>query len=114
MTWHRANPWKCRHPERRALAAKMRAASRQHQRGQRPELWADVDAATAAQWMHEAATPWLVHGHTHRPGTEVLAPGFTREVLSDWELDDADAAPRAGVLRLTARRLERVAPATAP
>lgn len=99
--------------ERRALAAQMRAASAAHQRGQRPELWADVDAGTAVQWMHEAGTPLLVHGHTHRPGTEALAPGFTRAVLSDWDCDRA-GPPRAEVLRLSPRGLERLAPAAAP
>jgi hypothetical protein len=42
----------------------------------------------------------MVHGHTHRPWQQALAPGFKRHVLSDWDLDDA-AAPRAEVLRLT-------------
>jgi UDP-2,3-diacylglucosamine hydrolase len=39
-----------------------------------------------------------VHGHTHRPGRSTLAPGFERQVLSDWDVDDAQ--PRAEVLRL--------------
>lgn len=95
--------------ERRALAAKMRDASMQHQRGQAPENWADVDLATAARWMHEAGTPVLVHGHTHRPGHEEIAPGLMRNVLSDWELDHEPG--RADVLRLTRFGLERVAPA---
>lgn len=99
---------------RRALAARMREASLQHQREQqRPETWADLDVGATVQWMHEAGTPLLVHGHTHRPGHQSLAPGYQREVLTDWELDDGDAAPRAGVLRLSARGLQRLAPASA-
>lgn len=99
--------------ERRALAARMREASTEHQRMQPAQSGADVDAAAAVQWMHEAATPLLVHGHTHRPGTEEIAPGFTRLVLTDWELDRTP--PRCGVLRLSAGGLERVAPvASAP
>jgi UDP-2,3-diacylglucosamine hydrolase len=98
--------------ERRALAAKMRAASIAHQRSTGGELWADIDASVAVRWMHEAGTPLLVHGHTHRPGDEALAPGFMRAVLSDWELDHAP--PRAGVLRLRGGCLERVAPSPAP
>jgi UDP-2,3-diacylglucosamine hydrolase len=94
--------------ERRALAARMRAASAEHQRAQPAQSGADVDAAAAVQWMHEAATPLLVHGHTHRPDTEQLAPGFTRLVLTDWELDRSP--PRSGVLRLSARGIERVTP----
>ena len=29
----------------------------------------------------------MLHGHTHRPGASTLAPGFERQVLSDWDLD---------------------------
>jgi UDP-2,3-diacylglucosamine hydrolase len=97
--------------ERRELAAKMRDASMRHQRDQRPETWADLDLGTTVQWMHEAGTPVMVHGHTHRPGTQELAPGFTRAVLSDWDLDTGTA--RAEVLRLSLHGLERVAPARA-
>ncbi|HEU4458911.1 MAG TPA: UDP-2,3-diacylglucosamine diphosphatase [Methylibium sp.] len=96
--------------ERRAYAQQMRSASAETQRLQRPEQWADVDASAAVRWMHEAAAPVLVHGHTHRPGGQDLAPGYRREVLSDWELDVADAAPRAEVIRLSLRGLERLAP----
>lgn len=95
---------------RRALAAQMREASMQHQSAQRPETWADLDTGTTVQWMHEAGTPLMVHGHTHRPGSQQLAPGYQREVLTDWELD-GDGPPRAGVLRLSARGLQRLAPA---
>ena len=52
----------------------------------------------------------LVHGHTHRPGSQTLAPGFKRHVLSDWDLDDAR---RAEVLRVTRDGLVRLAPADA-
>ena len=93
--------------ERRALAAQMRKASQQHQKDQRPENWADIDVGAAVRWMHEAGTPLLVHGHTHRPGTQELAPGFTRAVLSDWELDGSP--PRAEVLRLSRQGLQRIA-----
>ena len=48
----------------------------------------------------------LIHGHTHRPATHVLAPGLLRHVLSDWDLDATP--PRAEVLRLTAEGLERL------
>ena len=39
-------------------------------------------------------------------GSESLAPGFTRHVLSDW---DCDRAARAQVLRLTRDGFTRVA-----
>lgn len=102
--------------ERRALAAQIRAVSmQQQQRDGRPETWADLDTGATVQWMHEAGTPLLVHGHTHRPATQELAPGFIRHVLTDWDLDEDPArAARAGVLRLSARGLQRLAPATAP
>lgn len=102
--------------ERRALAAQIRAVSmQQQQRDGRPETWADLDTGATVQWMHEAGTPLLVHGHTHRPATQELAPGFTRHVLTDWELDEAPArAARAGVLRLSTRGLQRLAPAAPP
>jgi UDP-2,3-diacylglucosamine hydrolase len=48
----------------------------------------------------------MVHGHTHRPGSEVLAPGYTRHVLSDWDCDGAPA--RAQVLRLTRDGFTRI------
>jgi UDP-2,3-diacylglucosamine hydrolase len=97
---------------RRAVARDYRARSEQR-RGQPapPDLF-DVDPATAVRWMHEAGTPTLVHGHTHLPGQNPLAPGFMRFVLSDWELDGA-AAPRADVLRLRRSGLSRLSPQAA-
>jgi len=98
--------------ERRAEARRLRAASEQRKATQAPAGWVDVDSATAVRWMHEASTPTLVHGHTHRPRREDLAPGFVREVLSDWDLDHIDhGAPRAEVLRLRRAGLARIAPA---
>jgi UDP-2,3-diacylglucosamine hydrolase len=100
--------------QRRAIAAQARNASQAHQAEQnrrQPEGYADVDAASAVQWMHLAAAPVLVHGHTHRPANEELAPGFTRMVLSDWALDHAP--PRAEVLRLSTRGFERLSLAQA-
>ncbi len=85
--------------ERERLARAMRDASRDAQRGKAPGLWADVDAAAAVAWMHAAGSHAMVHGHTHRPGSEVLAPGYTRHVLSDWDCEAQP--PRAQALRLT-------------
>ena len=75
--------------------------------------WADVDPATAVQWMHEAGARTLIHGHTHSPGSEPMAPGFIRHVLTDWELDEPGVPPRAEVLRWTAQGPVRLAPAGA-
>ena len=41
----------------------------------------------------------------------MLAPGFDRQVLSDWDLDDAP--PRAEVLRLRSDGLHRLSLAEA-
>ena len=70
----------------------------------------DIDQGTAVAWLHAIGAAEMVHGHTHRPGSESLAPGFKRHVLSDWDLDDA-VAPRAEVLRLQRGGFERLAPA---
>ena len=64
-------------------------------------------AAEAVHWLHAMGAAELIHGHTHRPGSAALAPGYKRHVLSDWDLDGAD---RAEVLRLTRGGLQRVAP----
>lgn len=95
--------------ERLQAAADMRRASQARQRfdGNRD---AEVDVGLALQWMHAAGTAELVHGHTHRPGSNALAPGFKRHVLSDWDRDNAD---RAEVLRLGRDGFERLAPAQA-
>jgi UDP-2,3-diacylglucosamine hydrolase len=53
----------------------------------------------------------MLHGHTHRPGHSALAPGFDRQVLSDWDLDDVP--PRAEVLRLSRDGIVRLAPQAA-
>lgn len=68
---------------------------------------ADIDPAEAVRWLHGMGAAEMVHGHTHRPGSEALAPGYRRHVLSDWDLDDA-AYPRAEVLRLTRDGFTRV------
>jgi UDP-2,3-diacylglucosamine hydrolase len=104
--------------ERLQFAARVRAESERVKRlsgGQRTEassdLWADVDATAAVAWLHGAGASEMVHGHTHRPGSSVLAPGYKRHVLSDWDLDHD--RPRAEVLRLSRDGFERLQPATA-
>lgn len=92
--------------ERVALAAQMRQASQDRQRFD-GRLDVDIDTAEAVGWMHAMGTAELVHGHTHRPGSNALAPGFKRHVLSDWDLDTAQ---RAEVLRLNRDGFTRLAP----
>ena len=91
---------------RESQARQMRDASEAGKRRLPAANWADVDTATAVAWMHATGSRAMVHGHTHRPGSEVLAPGYTRHVLSDW---DCDGEPlRAQVLRLTRDGFKRV------
>jgi len=96
--------------ERRNVARQLREESRQLKSRHRPGEWFDVDADEALRWMREAATPVLIHGHTHMPGSNALAAGFQRHVLSDWDLDHPHAAPRAEVVRWQPGGLARIAP----
>ena len=91
---------------RERLARQMRDASEANKRRQTAADWSDVDAAAAVAWMHAAGSRDMIHGHTHRPGSEVLALGYTRHVLSDWDCDGAPA--RAQVLRLTRDGFTRI------
>lgn len=95
--------------QRLQIAAEIRNASRTRRQFD-GDSSADVDAAQAVHWLHTMGAAELVHGHTHRPGSQTLAPGFKRHVLSDWDMDHAQ---RAEVLRLTRDGLERLAPANA-
>ena len=61
---------------------------------------ADVDATAAMAWLDAADADEMVHGHTHRPGSEPLSDRHSRHVLSDWDLD-AVHGQRAQVLRLS-------------
>ena len=96
--------------QRRRIAAELRAESQRHKSQQQPGEWVDLDTAATAAWMRAAGTPQFVHGHTHMPATHDVAPGLTRHVLSDWDLDHPGAA-RAQVLRWQHDGLARIAPA---
>lgn len=98
--------------ERRAIARHIREQSEQRKRTQATDAWVDVDPASALDWLRAAHATTLVHGHTHRPGSALLAPGHLRHVLSDWELDHGPA-PRAEVLRWTPGGFTRIAPGAA-
>ena len=96
--------------QRLQVADEVRRASQSHRRFD-SDAQADVDPAEAVHWMHAMASAEMVHGHTHRPGSNALAPGYKRHVLTDWNLDTAQ---RAEVLRLTRGGFERVAPSQTP
>ena len=97
--------------DRLKIAAEIRQASQESQVRRQFDgaADADVDSAEAVHWMHAMGSPEMVHGHTHRPGSNLLVPGFKRHVLSDWDLDTAQ---RAEVLRLTRDGFERIPPST--
>jgi UDP-2,3-diacylglucosamine hydrolase len=94
--------------DRVKLALQMRTASASRKQFDGDDT-VDIDAAEAVHWMHALGAREIVHGHTHRPGSAAVAPGFVRHVLSDWDLDGA-GPPRAEVLRLTRDGFERIAP----
>jgi UDP-2,3-diacylglucosamine hydrolase len=92
--------------ERQALARELRVGSMERQL-ERGGATIDIDPATAIAWLAEAGAATLVHGHTHRPGSNALAPNRWRHVLSDWDFDHSDVS-RADLLRLDAKGLTRV------
>ncbi|MEN9627560.1 MAG: UDP-2,3-diacylglucosamine hydrolase LpxH, partial [Pseudomonadota bacterium] len=99
-------------PERLMLAKEMRRRSRERHAAE-PEGSGDLDVAACRQLLQQAGARVLLNGHTHRPAHHDLGDGLSREVLSDWDLDD-EAHPRAEVLRLSADgRLSRLTPAQA-
>jgi UDP-2,3-diacylglucosamine hydrolase len=118
----RSDPWQQRFlsqplTKRRELAQAMRSESMKRHADPTLESDGDIDTTTAVSWMHAAATPVMVHGHTHQPGSEPMAPGFVRHVLSDWDVDGHHGpaqthlhrpTPRAEVLRLTAQGISRL------
>jgi UDP-2,3-diacylglucosamine hydrolase len=98
--------------ERRRVAQHMRDASKEHKRTGDAADWPEVDRDAAMRWLRDACAGDLVHGHTHQPASEMLAPGHTRHVLSDWQLDSDDPSERrAEVLRFTASGFSRLAAA---
>ena len=84
--------------ERLHIAAQIRGASKTRQQFDGADR-VDVDTPEALRWLQAAQAPLLVHGHTHRPASHALAPGCSRHVLSDWDLDHGS---RAEVLRFSA------------
>ena len=99
-------------PERRAMARALRDQSERHKSTLKPGEWIDVDLAAAAATLRSAGATTMIHGHTHRPGTEEIAPGFWRHVLSDWDFD-GNGPERADVLRWQQDGLLRLSPSQA-
>jgi UDP-2,3-diacylglucosamine hydrolase len=97
--------------ERVTMGAKVRHASEAGRSQPPPGGWPDLDTDAAIAWLQANASTTMVHGHTHRPGESMLAPGYVRHVLSDWNLDDAPS--RAEVLRWHPTGFERLGPEAA-
>ena len=92
--------------ERRALALQLRVGSMERQLERAGGAEIDIDTPTALAWLRHAESQTMIHGHTHRPGSNLLAPGHVRHVLSDWSFDHGEAG-RADLLRLDASGLQR-------
>ncbi|MEO7399579.1 MAG: UDP-2,3-diacylglucosamine diphosphatase [Polaromonas sp.] len=90
--------------ERQAIARELRRQSEARKKS--VIHYADVDAAAARQWLAAASARTLIHGHTHRPAVHDLGGGYSRVVLSDWDV--SARPPRADVLRLSANGLQRL------
>lgn len=91
--------------ERQAIARGLREQSEARKKS--GVQYADVDTEAARQWLQAAGSHTLIHGHTHKPAVHDLGGGYSRVVLSDWDL--AAPVPRAEVLRLTSGGLQRIA-----
>ena len=93
--------------QRRALASKLRAGSREHVGMTVPEIM-DVNATAVEQAFREAGVRALIHGHTHRPAMHPLeidgAPA-RRIVLGDWYAQGSvlEASPHGLELRVLPR-----------
>lgn len=98
--------------ERVRLGAEARHASEAgRRRAPPPGGWPDLHLGACVACLRRDGAHNMIHGHTHRPGASALAPGFDRQVLSDWDLDDS--SPRAEVLRLSRDGLARMSPEAA-
>jgi UDP-2,3-diacylglucosamine hydrolase len=90
--------------ERQAIARGLREQSEARKKS--GVQYADVDTEAARQWLQAAGSHTLIHGHTHKPAVHDLGGGYSRVVLTDWDL--AAPVPRAEVLRLTSAGLQRI------
>jgi len=70
-------------PQRRALATRMRSASREANSNKAEDIM-DVTPAEVEKVMCDFGVKQLIHGHTHRPAEHVISTG-RRWVLGDWD-----------------------------
>ena len=90
--------------ERQVIARGLRKQS--EARKESGAEYADVDTNASRQWLQQAESATLIHGHTHRPAMHDLGDGLQRVVLSDWDMEAKP--PRAEVLRLSSQGLQRI------
>jgi UDP-2,3-diacylglucosamine hydrolase len=93
-----AQPLSKRQADARAMREHSEARKDRQRQTQTMSDWADVDSAAALASLQAHQAQCLIHGHTHRPARHDLGQGFSREVLSDWDL--SSTPPRAEVLRV--------------
>ncbi|MEI6116166.1 MAG: UDP-2,3-diacylglucosamine diphosphatase, partial [Burkholderiales bacterium] len=89
-------------PERLAMAAQARGESMTANQVKSNDIM-DVNADAVAAVIRQTGVSLIVHGHTHRPGRNVLTVDGNRcerWVLPDWDCDHADEGhpPRGGWL----------------
>lgn len=84
-------------PERLALAAQARDESMTANQSKSSEIM-DVNPDAVAQALRAAGVSLMVHGHTHRPGRNIIpldGKRCERWVLPDWECDHVAAGHQA-------------------
>ena len=84
-------------PERLTLAAQARGESIAANQNKSSEIM-DVNADAVAAAIRAAGVTMVVHGHTHRPGRNVLSVDGNRcerWVLPDWDCDHLESGEKA-------------------
>jgi UDP-2,3-diacylglucosamine hydrolase len=84
-------------PERLTLAAQARGESMAANQNKSSEIM-DVNADAVAAAIRAASVSMVVHGHTHRPGRNVLSVDGNRcerWVLPDWDCDHLEGGEKA-------------------
>lgn len=98
--------------ERVAIGKATRHESERRKLNDADATWIDLDLQATAALMREAGVSTLIHGHTHHPASEEIAPGLTRHVMTDWDFEHS-STPRAELLRWHAGGIERISLARA-
>ena len=111
---HPLTQWVFRHlklERRQAIAARIRAGSREHVGASAPQIM-DVNDAAVAEAFRRSGAEVMVHGHTHRPAIHELdvdGSAARRIVLGDWYTQGSvlEWGPQGFELRSIPRRTPR-------